>query len=374
MLDRASNGAAGLALEGEPGIGKTTLWRDAVASAGRRGFGVIATAPAEPDAALAFAGLGDLFDGLPETTLDRLPDPQRRALAAALFVCDTAAAPADPQALPRAVLTVVRGLAAEAPLLVAIDDEQWLDRASARVLAFALCRLRDEPVCVLLTRRPQSDGALWPELARGFGGQGLPAKVLGPLDMSAIHELLAQELNQLIARPLLRRIYEASAGNPLYAVAIARELQASGIDVAGDHELPIPRTLADAVDQRLDRLDARAADPLYVVAALADPSIALLQAVLPEFALSDLESAERAGVVELAGDRVRFTHPLLASAQYSRVAPARRRELHRLLAEEWPTRRPARTTSRSAPRRRIASSRSRSSGPPATPPAAARPR
>ena len=72
-----------------------------------------------------------------------VPEPQRRALAAAMFVADASLAPLDPQALPRGVLGVLRGLARNGPVLVAIDDEQWLDRASARVLAFALCRLRE---------------------------------------------------------------------------------------------------------------------------------------------------------------------------------------------------------------------------------------
>ena len=86
MLDAVSHGPAGLALEGVPGIGKTTVWREAIGSAHRRGYHVLETAPAEPDAALAFSGLGDVFDGLPDELFDRLPDPQRRALGAALFL------------------------------------------------------------------------------------------------------------------------------------------------------------------------------------------------------------------------------------------------------------------------------------------------
>jgi DNA-binding CsgD family transcriptional regulator len=151
--------------------------------------------------------------------------------------------------------------------------------------------------------------------------------------MGAIHDLLATALNRTIARPLLRRIYEASGGNPLYALAIASELEATRSNGAGERELPIPETLARAVAQRLERLDARAADPLFVVAAVSSPTIASIQAVLPEFALSDLDDAQRAGVVEIAGERVRFTHPLLASTQYQRTPATRRRELHRLLAE-----------------------------------------
>ena len=184
---------------------------------------MIATAPSEPDSTLAFAGLGDLFDGLPADVLAALPGPQRRALDGALFVDDADLPPSDLQALPRAVLGVLRNLAGRAPLLVAIDDEQWLDRASARVLAFALPRLREERICVLLARRPHSDGALWPVLERDFGAEGLPALTVGPLELAAIQRVVAGALNRPIGRSLLRHIYETSGGNPLYALAIARE-------------------------------------------------------------------------------------------------------------------------------------------------------
>jgi len=332
LLDLAPPGPRGVALEGEPGIGKTTLWREAVSAARAAGYQVLATAPAEPDAALAFAGLGDLFDGLPEDVAASLPGPQRRALDAALFVDDAPDAVVGPQALPRATQSVLRRLGADGPLLVAIDDEQWLDRASARALGFALCRLRDEHTRVLLARRPQSDGALWPELERGFGDSGLPAMVLGSLDMGAIHRLLATNVDPDIPRPLVRRIYDVSSGNPLYALAIARELEASGL---GDdrEQLPIPTTLAGAIAQRLDRLGPEAGDPLLVAAALSSPTLSLIQAVLPQFVFGDLDGAERARLIEVRGERLTFTHPLIASTQYSRAPAERRRELHRILAE-----------------------------------------
>ena len=164
LLDRARAGPVGIAIEGTPGIGKTTVWRHAVDASRLRGYRVLEATPSEPDAALAFSGLGDLFDGLADDRLARLPDPQRRALSAALFRSDAADAPVDLEALPRAVLGVLRGLADEATVVVAIDDEQWLDRSSARVLAFALRRIREERICLLLSRR--ADGAL---LAGGAG-------------------------------------------------------------------------------------------------------------------------------------------------------------------------------------------------------------
>src|SRR5437588_423685 len=162
-----------------------------------------------------FAALGDLFSELPADVVAALPAPQQQALSAALFEGD-AEPGSGPQALPRAVLGVLRGLAAGGPLLVAIDDEQWLDRPSARVLAFALCRLRSERVGVLLSRRPDGESALWPQLAHAFGGAGVAALVLEPLEAAALQRLVAARCRRPIARAQLRRICEVSGGNPLY--------------------------------------------------------------------------------------------------------------------------------------------------------------
>ncbi len=258
VLDSTPRGPAGIALEGDPGIGKTTLWHEVVQAAWERGYRVLVTAPAEPDALLSFAGLGDLFDAAVSEVTAALPDPQRRALTAALLL-EEASEPTAPEALPRAVLTVIRRLAAEKPLVLAIDDEQWLDRASARVLAFALCRLRDEPVCVVLARRPESESALWPELERGFGESGLERIAIEPLDLRATGLLLRAALGRGIPRPVLARVHTACGGNPLYALAIARELST---DRAIAAEIPIPPTVTDAVRQRLRRIDDRAGNPL----------------------------------------------------------------------------------------------------------------
>ena len=117
----------------------------------------------------------------------------------------------------------IRRLAAEGPLVV-VDDEQWLDPASARVLAFALCRLRDEPVCVLLARRP-ADSVLWPELERSYGDAGLSALVLRPLSADEVGRLIEAQVGRPVMRWLQERIYAVSGGNPLYALAIADELE-----------------------------------------------------------------------------------------------------------------------------------------------------
>jgi DNA-binding CsgD family transcriptional regulator len=336
VLDAVALAPAGLAIEGAPGIGKTTVWRAAVESARRRDYVVLEAAPSEPDAPLAFAGLVDLFERLPEEVLGGLSRLQRRAVDAAVFFNDTGEPPPDPEALPRAILAVLRRMSADRPLLVAIDDEQWLDRPSARVLGFALRRVRDEHVGVVLTRRSDSDGTLWPQLARGFGSSVMSKAILEQLERSAFDRLLESHTSGAISRPLLRRIRESSGANPFYALAIADELGARVSRDASTRDLPIPRSLTDAVGLRLKNLEPRACDPLLVVALASHPTLAILQAAIPGFALSDLDSAERAGVIEIEGENVRFTHPLLASVHQDSVPTSRRRELHRVLAEVVP--------------------------------------
>ena len=205
---------------------------------------------------------------------------------------------------------------------------------------------------MLLARRPRSDGALWPELARAFGADGLTALVLGELDMRAIHDLLAAQLNHPISRPCCAASTRSPAGTRCTrsrSRARRRRARTRRCTSFRSRGRSPTRWLSGS-----DRLDPRATDPLLVAAALSNPTITSIQAVIADFALSDLDSAERAGVIEIAGDRVRFTHPLLASTHYSRAPGRRRRELHRLLAELVATRRSAPTTSRSAPRQPIA--------------------
>jgi hypothetical protein len=134
FLDRLEAGPVALVLEGEAGIGKTTLWEAGVAAAHRRGYPVLACRPVEAEATLSFAALGDLLDRVLDEVLPALPDPQRRAVEGALLRADAGEDPADQRAVSVATLGVLRLLARSGPLVVAVDDVQWLDGPSARVL------------------------------------------------------------------------------------------------------------------------------------------------------------------------------------------------------------------------------------------------
>jgi hypothetical protein len=198
------------------------------------------------------------------------------------------------------------------------------------VLTFVLRRVREERIGLIVARRAGSAGALWPELRRGFGSAEPAMLVLTPLSISALNSLLGEHLSRPARRPLLRRIYEASGGNPLYALAIARALDDADRAV---EQLPIPATLHEAIAHRLEPLDARAVPPLLAVAALRRPTIARVRAAVTGFQASDLDGGVRAAVIEVIGDRVRFTHPLLASVHYARAPAATRRAVHRRLAQ-----------------------------------------
>src|SRR2546425_90895 len=202
-----SSGA--LLLTGGAGIGKTTLWRHAVADARRAGRLVIASSPAESGTQLQFAVLGDLLGDHLREVAPLVPSPQLRALEVALLLREADAAAPEPLAIALAVLSAFKALAAARPLVVAIDDAQWIDKASGAALAFALSRLAEARVDVILAWRRDEDrhGApLGVEHAFGFGR--VRAIEVGPLSIGALHALFRQQLGLTLRRPTLHRVHE----------------------------------------------------------------------------------------------------------------------------------------------------------------------
>lgn len=148
-----ADGPATLVFDGVAGIGKTAIWGTAVREARADGIAVRMCRCGESDAALAFAGLGDLFDGLDAEVLSTLPTVQRRALSAALLLSDEGERGPGHRVVAVAALGVLRLLAQAGPLLLAVDDIQWLDSSSRNVLSFALRRLVDEPIRLIASSR-----------------------------------------------------------------------------------------------------------------------------------------------------------------------------------------------------------------------------
>ncbi|HEY3183059.1 MAG TPA: AAA family ATPase [Gaiellaceae bacterium] len=320
-------------LTGEAGIGKTSLWLAGVDAAAGRGYRILSSRPSEAETGSSFVGVTDLLGNAAADVLPELPPIQQRALEAALLLGGPEAF-ADDRAVAAAFLGALRLLAADAPVCLAVDDVQWLDAASRAALQSALSRLDGEPVAALLAVR----GHAPPWLRRAVPEDRLRTVDVGGLSVGALHELLRVRLDATFPRPTLIRIWETSRGNPFFALEVASALQRRGGTLAPGEELPIPSDLDELLHARIDDLGPAALEVVRVVAALADPTVVVVAEALGDAPFeAGLAEALAARVLELDGERVRFTHPLLASAVAARQTPARRRSLHARLAEVVPS-------------------------------------
>ena len=317
-----------LLIEGEAGIGKTTVWHAAIEEAQARGFRAITCSAAQAETQLSFTALRDLLQGAFARVADLLPDPQRRTLAVMLLLEEPRGAPPERGALGVSLLGALRALAHESPTVVAIDDTQWLDPASVAALEYALRRLDSGVVVVVLARRvgEAGSGAIVDSL-----GDGVERIVLDALTIGALGRVLHERLGRAFPRPTLHRLHQVSGGNPFFALELARSLEGAGSSVRPGEPLPVPSTQIELVRKRLGALPADTLDALSYASALSQPTIALVNAALEGDARTALEAAARADVARAEGSEVRFTHPLFAAATYELVA-SRRRPLHARLA------------------------------------------
>jgi DNA-binding CsgD family transcriptional regulator len=325
FIGRAEEQEGGLVLEGEAGIGKSTLWLAGVEHARTRGLRVLSSRPAEPERGLALAGLGDLFDDVLDIVLPALPAPRRRALEGALLLEEAPVDGVDPRALGIATRTALQLLADDGPVVVAIDDVQWFDRASSSALGFALRRTAPRHVLLLLARR-LADGIQPTALEQAFPVEHLRRVSVGPLSVGALHRFLRDRLDRAFARQTLLRIHERSGGNPFFALELAHVLDA---DVDPTRPLPVPEALEELVRARITKLPATTRDALAVVAALGAPSASLLERA--GVTSEALEPAFRTRVVESDNGTVRFSHPFLSSVLYQDLGD-RRRSVHGRIA------------------------------------------
>ena len=325
-----ADGPRALVVRGEAGIGKTTIWRAVLAMASARSMRILRCAPGELEIRLAYAALGDLLQPVLAEEGGALPAPQRRALEVALSLSDPAGAPPDQRAVAAAALAVVSRLAERGGALVlAVDDAQWLDAASQRVLSYVSRRLADLPVALVVTLRGGEE-VVPLGLDRALGGERLETVDLGPMTTEALGRMVHLRLGVALPRARLLEVDAASGGNPFFALEIARALERH--PAAAGEPLPVPASLRDLVADRLAGLPAGVRSTLLVAASLADPDLELLRAATPD-ADADVEAAVEAGVVHVEGRHVRFAHPLLASAVSAEAPLAARRQVHRRLAE-----------------------------------------
>lgn len=328
FLDRAAGAPELFVLSGEAGIGKSALWQAGLDRARARGARVLSHRAVEAEAVLSFAGISELLAGAADEVLPSLGDLRRRALEAALLLDGSSSGGGvEPRAVGLAVLDSLRVLATTGPVIVAVDDVQWLDTASARILFFALRRLREERVGALMTTRERAR-----ELERGFETMAAKRLAVAPLRVDPLFAVLKQELGLELSRPQLMHVCEVTGGNPFFALEIGRELALA--PRAPGRPLRIPSSLREVVAERLARLPEADRDVLLLAAALGRPTVQALARAHGDraYVLDRLEHAAHAGVLVFEEEHVRFAHPLLASACYEEARPWRRRDVHARLA------------------------------------------
>jgi DNA-binding CsgD family transcriptional regulator len=327
FLDDVGSGSHALLLEGEAGIGKTTLWREGLRLADDKGV-VLSSRASEAETRLSFTVLGDLLTPVLNRALEELPAGQRGALEAALLLGSPDATRPDARAVSLAVLGVLRSLASESPVTIAVDDVQWTDTPSARALAFAIRRLEDAPVAVVATKRT-APGLTDPlDLARL--PSGVDRLTVGPIVPVALGRLLRQRLERRFGTPLVKRIHSASGGNPFFAVEIGRALGSQEPNPRPGEPLPVPVDLQELLRHRLSALSASAGHVLLIAASSARPTVDLVVGAGGERA--GLEEAEDSGIVVRRAGAIEFAHPLLASTVYTGASSHARAGVHGILA------------------------------------------
>lgn len=308
-----------LCVHGPAGVGKTTLLEQAVPADAT----VLRARGVESEAHLAFAALAELLHPVLDLRAG-LPDAQARAVGAALALED---APAAPFAVAAGVLGLLAAAAEDrGPLVVLVDDLQWVDEASRSVVLFAARRLDADPVAVLLGVR--DDEGL------DVGDLDVPSLPLGGLDPATAAGLLAAD-HPGLAPSVVDRLVAETAGNPLALVEIPALLSAA--QRAGETPLPQPlplgRGLERAYGRRVATLSPPAREVLLLLAAAdsGDDATGQARRLLGDEAFRE---AERAGLLVVTASGAAFRHPLVRSATLAAAEPAALREIHARLARD----------------------------------------
>jgi DNA-binding CsgD family transcriptional regulator/tetratricopeptide (TPR) repeat protein len=323
VLDDARHGERGaLVVRGVPGVGKTALIT-AVAS-GAQDFLILTVTGIQSESDLPFSALTSLLAPVLDR-LDRLPSVQAASLRAALgLLPDTQV---QRLACYAGVMTLLADAAARRPVLVVIDDFQWVDESSQHALLFALRRLESDPVAFLVAIREGEREQ--PRLT------GVAELRLAGLGEAASHELLRAG-GRPVADAVATHVWAATAGNPLALAEVGRQL--SGDQLAGltplSDPLPIGGALMDAFARRVRSMPATTRQALILAAASYTGSATAVTSALRVLGLPliALEAAETAGLVRLENGGLQWRHPLVRAAVYQRASPRERRAAHQALA------------------------------------------
>jgi len=327
-VDRLTGGRGGaLVLRGDPGIGKSALLDVAVGRACRRAVRVLAASGVQSETRLPFAGLHQLLEPVLGLA-DRLPWQQRNALLRAFGIGRDGATDALLTSL--ATLELIIEVAAESPVLLVVEDAQWLDQPSCAALSFVARRVEKECALILIAVRSG--------YATAFDGAGLAELRLGPLDDAAAAAVLNHRSPKLDAT-LRRRVLEEAAGNPLALIELPASLATEHL--CGEPLITGPVRLTSRLERAFAARaadlggDARAlllvaaADDRGLVAEIVSATANLLDA---EPGPAALDAAVDAGLVFVDGGFVRFCHPLIRSAIYHSATVSQRHAAHAALA------------------------------------------
>lgn len=316
--------SSALVIRGDPGVGKSALLRHATVQAA--GLTVLQATGAEAEIELSFAALHQLLHPVIARTTD-LPPPQAGALRSALGL---QAGQHDRFLVSAGLLSLLAELADDQPLLVTIDDAQWLDRASAEALVFAARRLHSEGVSILFAAR---------EGERSFDADGITEIRLTGLDEDAAGALLDEHLAADVPPPVRRELIRLTGGNPLALLELPTMLTAAQLAgrAALPDPLPVSRDVERAFLHRVRTLSPEAQSVLLIAAAedLGDIDVIVRAGTMSGNQPDALAEVEEAGLVVVDDDRLRFHHPLVRSAVYKGASALQRRAAHRALADAF---------------------------------------
>jgi len=321
VMQLLSGLSAALCIEGPAGIGKTHRWQAAVKTARAHGWRVLEARPVEAETRLGGCGLFDLLATVTDDELALLPEPQADALAVATLRRAGTAHP-DGRAIGISLSGLVTALVTQAPVLLAVDDVQWLDPATADALRFVARRLPDRNAALLLAWRTDRPDTPRPQLLDELDAAGrLIRHLVDPMPAHELEALVADRAN--LTPATVARVVELSGGNPFFALELAAAA------ARARRPLVVPPSVAHVAGQRLAALPGAVKVTLAAAAALTRPTLRVLR----ELGWDDgIPGAERADVITVDGGRIRFTHPVLSEVAYGLLTPSERLAVHRLLA------------------------------------------
>lgn len=324
-LGAPPSGRAAVVILGEAGIGKSTVF-EAITDNVRPRLWIRAS---EREQALAYAALGDLIGPHFERLGSRLAPARRAAIVGALQLGEVGDPVPDSRIVAFATGELLAVLAEEGPLVIAIDDAQWLDRESASCLTFAARRLARLGVALLVSGRTGADEGI--PLGLDELPTGAEIITLGPLPMGPLGQILAQHLGRALPLPTLMHIHNLSHGNPLLALELGR-LQPPD---APPDALPVAPEIERLIGRRIRDLSARTIDLLLLAAASRHPTVDLLAmtTAAPSGEVASLLGPRAAdGLIDISDGVVEFAHPLFRSAVLRSVSPGARAGAHARLA------------------------------------------